>query len=103
MVNEIIVEVALALGVSPSVVTAMLSLVTGAIAALGVERLAIARKRFKPPTPERARDTGFVLAVASAMPVAVIAGFGLQAALLVGGMLAGALGLLYVRGDLGNK
>lgn len=103
MVNSVIVDVALALGISPSVLTAMLALVTGAVGALGIERLAIARKRFKPPTPERARDTGFVMAVASAIPVAIIAGAGLEVALFIGGILAGGLGLLYVRGDITGK
>ncbi len=100
MVNETIVEIALALGVSPTVVSIVLALVTGGLLALAGERYAISRKRFKPPTPDRARDTAYILGVGSLIPVAVFAGFGFGAVAAVGVGVGAFLGLQYIRGDV---
>lgn len=96
MVNQTIVEIATTIGISPTVLTAGLTMVLGSLLALAGERLAIARKEFKAPSPKRARDRAYDLLAASVVPVSVLAGFGTQVLGIVGGAAALYLGRKYV-------
>ena len=105
MVNETIVRIAIAIGLSPTVVSIVLAFASGGLLALAGERYAISRKRFKPPTPNRARDTAYILGAGSLIPVAVFAGIGLEAVAVVAGAVGLFFGFQYVRGDVpfGNR
>jgi len=100
MVNETIVEIALALGMSPTIVAMMLAFISGSLLALAGERFAISRKAFKPPTPDRAQETAYVLGAASLIPLAVFIGVGFQTLGIVGGAVGLFFGLQYLRGDV---